>query len=68
MDRVNRLYAVDSAHDLHAFPELRFHPLEGDRKGEHALSLDSAWRLVVTFSDRAMTIVRVIEVTRHYGD
>ena len=66
--RVNVLYAVRAGDDLYAFPELRFHPLKGDRKGEYAISLDGAWRLVVTFSDEEMTVVRVEEVSKHYGD
>ena len=68
VDRVNRLYAVRTAHELSAFPELRFHPLEGDRKGEWAMDLDEYWRLIVTFQDRNMTVVRVKEVSDHYGD
>jgi proteic killer suppression protein len=66
--RVNVLQAVKSAQELHTFPELKFHPLTGDRKGQYALSLDGAWRLIVTFSDSQMKVVRVEEVTDHYGD
>jgi len=68
IDRVNRLYAVDAANELSAFPELRFHPLGGDRKGDYALDLDKAWRLIITFTNKAMTVVCVKEVINHYGD
>ena len=68
LDRVNRLYAAETAEDLRAFPELRFHPLTGDRKGEWAMNLDNFWRLVVVFEDDQLTVVRIEEVSKHYGD
>lgn len=67
-DRVNRLYAAGTAHDLSGFPELRLHPLKGDRKGEWAMTLAGAWRLIVVFENEQMTIVRVEEVSDHYDD
>ena len=66
--RVSVLYAAASAEELHTFPELRFHPLTGDRKGQYAIWLDEAWRLHVRFTDKEMTVVRVERVTDHYGD
>ena len=68
VERVNILHASKSAQDLYEFPHLRFHPLGGDREGEHALDLDRTWRLILTFADERMTIVRVEEVSDHYGD
>lgn len=64
--RINVLMASDSAQDLFTLPELKFHPLGGDRKGQYAIRLDGAWRLIVTFTNRAMTAVRVEEVSDHY--
>jgi proteic killer suppression protein len=66
--RVNLLYAAESAEDLRSFPELRFHPLTGDRYGEWAMNLDNFWRLIVVFEDEKLTVVRIEEVSKHYGD
>ena len=68
IQRINILYAVKAANELSSFPQLRFHPLKGDRQGEYALDLDNVWRLVVSFDDDGMTIVTVEEVSKHYGD
>jgi proteic killer suppression protein len=68
VNRVDILYASTSAQDLYALPQLRLHPLAGDREGEYAMNLGHKWRLIVTFSDREMTVVRVEEVSDHYGD
>lgn len=68
IQRINVLHASSSARELFAIRVFDFHPLKGDRKGQHALRLDGAWRLIVTFTDREMTVVSVEEVTDHYGD
>jgi plasmid maintenance system killer protein len=48
---------------------LRFHPLKADRAGQYAISLARRARLIVTFTDRTMTVVRIEEVSvEHYGD
>ena len=68
IQRVDVLKAAKSADDLHKIPPLRFHPLKGDRQGRHAITLIDRWRMVVSFRDDALTVVRVEEVTKHYGD
>jgi plasmid maintenance system killer protein len=68
IDRVNVLKHAKSADDLHAIAPLRFHVLKGDRQGQHSITLIGRWRMVVTFRDDALTIVRVEEVSQHYGD
>ena len=35
-------------YDLYAIPTLKFHPLEGKRKGEYAISLTGFYRLIIT--------------------
>ena len=45
---------------------LRLHPLSGERKGQFALTLHDRWRLIISkVSDK---VVRIEEVTNHYGD
>lgn len=68
IERVNILKAAKSADDLYKIVVLRFHPLKGGKKGQFSLTLIDRWRLVVMFLDEAKTIVRVEEVSKHYGD
>jgi proteic killer suppression protein len=68
MQRVNTLHAVDGAPQLRELRHLRFHALKGGREGEYAIDLDVSWRLTMTFGNKGMTIVRVEEVSKHYGD
>jgi plasmid maintenance system killer protein len=68
ISRVNLLDKVKNAQDLRPFKALHFHALEGAKSGQYAIRLDDAWRLVVSFDDKGMTIVRVEEVSKHYGD
>jgi proteic killer suppression protein len=68
IERVNVLKVAKSADDLHKMPSLRFHPLKGDREGRYAMTLIDRWRMIVRFQDDALTVVRVEEVSAHYGD
>jgi plasmid maintenance system killer protein len=66
--RVETLYAARDARDLFALRALDLHPLRGERKGQYSIRLGDRERLIVTFADEEMTIVRIEEVTKHYGD
>jgi len=68
VQRVDALYAADSADDLFKIPPLRFHPLSGDKEGKYALTVHDRTRLIVSFEDQAMTQVVVEEVSKHYDD
>jgi proteic killer suppression protein len=68
IERINVLKSSKSADDLYKVPSLAFHPLKGDEKGRYALTVIDRMRMVVSFRDRVKTIVRVEEVTQHYGD
>ncbi len=68
VQRVDTLYAAKGAKDLFALRALDLHPLKGKRQGQHALRLDDAWRMLVRFDDKGMTVVTVEEVSKHYGD
>ena len=46
--------------DLYRIPQLRFHPLKGDRKGEFSVALTGNWRIVLSFAtDKHASIERV---------
>lgn len=62
------LKAAKAADDLYKVVALRFHPLKGARHGQHSMTLVDRWRMVVTFRDDALTVVRIEEVSAHYGD
>jgi proteic killer suppression protein len=66
--RIDLLYAAKCAGDLHAFPQLSIHPLDGDRRGQYAINLDGVWRLIVTFANTGRTTVKVEEVSKHHDD
>jgi plasmid maintenance system killer protein len=66
--RINTLWAARDGRDLFALKALDMHPLKADRRGQYAIRLGDRERLIVTFEDDAWTIVRVEEVSKHYGD
>ena len=68
VQRVDILYATETIEDLHRMTVLRFHPLKGNRKGQYALWLTARARLIVTFIEKAATIVWIEEVSKHYGE
>jgi toxin HigB-1 len=68
IERVNILKGAKTADDLYKIPPLHFHPLKGNKSGLYAMTLVDRWRLEVSFTDKKMTVVKVEEVTAHYGD
>lgn len=68
IERVNILKVSRSAAELHKIAVLRFHPMKGNKEGRHSITLIARWRMEVSFQDEALTIVRVEEVSPHYGD
>ena len=63
-ERVALLYDAASVESLYSYRALDFHPLTGNRTGQHALRLTGQWRLIVTIlSDYS---VAVEEVSNHY--
>ena len=68
IQRVNTLWAAKDGRDLFALRSLHLHPLKGDLEGRYSIRLGERERLIVSFENDAWTIVRVEEVSRHYGD
>jgi plasmid maintenance system killer protein len=68
VQRVNILYAAQDIRDLFALRAFDLHPLKGARKGQYAIRLGDRERLILTFADAGLTVVRIEEVSRHYGD
>ena len=68
VQRINTLYAAKNIRDLFALRALDMHPLKGIRKGQYAIRLGDRERLIVVFADTDLTVVRIEEVSQHYGD
>jgi len=59
--------ALDLA-EIEALPGLECHPLKGKRKGQFAVTLHDRWRLIFMLIGTQVNIIRIEEVTKHYGD
>ena len=68
IQRVNILKSAKSFEELYAIPQLKFHPLTGDRDGEFAITLTGFYRLIITNHGDTFDIARIEEVSKHYGD
>ena len=68
INRVNLLKSAKSFEDLSKIPQLKFHPLTGDRKGEFAISLTGFYRLIITNDGDTFDIAKIEEVSKHYDD
>lgn len=68
IERCTLLKAVKELEDLRAFPQLRWHPLKGDRQGQYAIVLHAQWRLIFTLDPEDEQIILILEVSNHYDD
>ena len=68
VNRVNLLKSAKSFDDLSKIPQLKFHPLTGNRKGEFAISLTGFYRLIITNDGDTFDIAKIEEVSKHYDD
>ena len=66
--RINMIKAAKCFDELYAITTLKFHPLEGNRKGEYAITLTGFYRLIITNDGEIFDIARIEEVSKHYGD
>ena len=68
IQRVTILKQARCFEDLYAISVLKLHPLKGDRDGEYAIALTGFYRLIIRNVDEVYDIVRIEEVSKHYGD
>lgn len=62
---VDAMYNAADRRELAAIRSLRLHPLRGDRLGQWAVDLHDRWRVILSIDG---DVVRILEVTQHYGD
>jgi len=68
IQRVQIVKSTRSVDELRRLPGLRFHALSGSREGQYAINLSGFYRLIVTLEGAELQIVRIEEVSKHYGD
>ncbi len=67
ISRINTIYACETVEDFRSFPQLKFHALKGQRKGQFAISLSGNLRLIITIKRvKKQTLIRIEEVSKHY--
>jgi len=65
---VNILKSTKSFDELYKIPQLKFHPLTGNRNGEFAISLTGFYRLIITNDGDSFDIAKIEELSKHYDD
>ena len=68
IQRINIIQKSQSLDELMRLPGLRCHPLKGERKGQYAINLTGFYRLIFKLSGTQLEIVKIEEVSKHYGD
>jgi len=68
IQRIKLIQASKSVDDLRKLPGLRFHALTGDRKGTHAVNLTGFYRLILSIEGSEAQVIKIEEVSNHYGD
>jgi len=49
--KLEQVNAATGVEDLKVPPGNRLHPLEGDRRGQHSISVNDQWRICFRFED-----------------
>ena len=68
ISRIDLIKHVRDINELCKLPALHCHPLKSDRQGQWALNLTGYYRLIFTLEGKYLEIVRIEEVSKHYGD
>ncbi len=63
--RIGALNAATTLEDIRSTRSLGFHPLTGNRDGQHAITLTGRSRLILEVDEKNKTIL-IKEVTNHY--
>jgi len=55
------LHAAKSLMDLSVLPGNRLHRLEGDRKGQHSISINDQWRICFVWKEGDAHNVEIVD-------
>lgn len=65
---VTTIQRVKDIRELTERAGLRCHILKGDREGQYAINITVRYRLIFSLQDALLKIIRIEEVSKHYGD
>lgn len=68
IERLDLVLAVDDFETLRHQRPLRCHELKGKQKGSWAMDLRDRYRLIFSIERGDLEILRIEEVSNHYGD
>jgi proteic killer suppression protein len=68
IQRIDIIKQARDIRELQDLPGLNCHPLKGARADEWAISLTGFDRLIFTLEGDRLEVVRIEEVSKHYGD
>ena len=68
IQRIDLLQEAKDMAEVRKLPGLDCHPLKGRRKGQFGITLHGRWRLIFSLQGDKARVVRVEEVSKHYGD
>jgi proteic killer suppression protein len=68
IQRIDLLQEAADMDEVRRLPGLDCHPLKGRRKGQFGITVHGRWRLIFSLQGDKATIIRVEEVSKHYGD
>jgi len=68
IQRIDILQETSDMAEVRKLPGLACHPLKGGRKGQFGITLHGRWRVIFSLQGDKARIIRVEEVSKHYGD
>jgi len=68
IQRINIIKNTNDIEELQRLPVLHCHELTGDREGQWSITLIGFYRLIFILVGKQLEIVRIEEVSKHYGD
>lgn len=63
--------SIDYFYKLNVLKKYKVHELQGDKKGILSLALDYSYRMelrVIVENKEGQDVIKILEVTNHYGD
>ena len=68
IQRIDLLQEASSMDEIRRLPGLDCHPLKGRKVGQYGITLHDRWRLIFSLQGERAKVIRVEEVSKHYGD